>query len=130
MGQGFPRQLFAFNRIYHHDVEVIAKPLGVIDTFCFIQKIFGPAQVGCAHHQSFQPEMVAQLTRRARLMDPSFMNQGDAGAALGFVKVRRGDHDRDSLGRKLRQRVPKLPARNRINTGSWFIKQQNLRFDD
>ena len=74
--------------------------------------------------------MIAQFARRAGLMNAAFVHQGDARATLCFVEIWRGNNDRNSLARKIRQRVPEFPPRDRIDAGSRLVQQQNLRFND
>ena len=48
-------------------------------------------------------------------------------AALRFIEVRRGDEDRQAVGRQVRERVPELAARYRIDAGGRLIEQQDAR---
>ena len=52
--------------------------------------------------------------------------QRDARAALGLVQVRRGHHDRDALREELRQQLPELAARHRIDAGRRLVEQDEL----
>ena len=51
-------------------------------------------------------------------------------AALGFVQVRRRHHDRQPCGQELRQQLPELAPRHRIDAGRRFVEQQQLRLVD
>ena len=60
----------------------------------------------------------------------AFVQQRDARAALGFVEVRRRHQDGDALGQKLRQQLPELAARHRIDAGGRLVEHDHLRLVD
>ena len=59
------------------------------------------------------------------LKELALVHEGDAIAALGFVQVRRGDEDGEAVGREMRQGVPELAARDRIDAGGGLVEQQH-----
>ena len=68
-----------------------------------------------------------QCTWRVERQHAALVQQGDAGAALGFIEVRSRHQDRDARCQKLRQQLPEFATRNRINTGRGFVEQNHLR---
>ena len=58
------------------------------------------------------------------------MQQRHARAALGLVEIRRGHHDRDALAQELRQQLPELAARHRIDAGRRLVEQDERRLVD
>ena len=95
-----------------------------------MQEIFSAAQFRCPNLEALKTKTMPQFTRRARSMNPAFVHQRDACATLGFVEIRRGDDDCDSLVREIRERVPELAPRYGIDAGGRFVQQQDLWFDD
>src|SRR6516162_6669690 len=74
--------------------------------------------------------MVPQLARRSGLMYASFIHQRNTVTTLSLVKVRGGNHDRNSLTRERGKRVPEFAPCNRIDAGGGLVQQEDLRFDD
>src|SRR5712671_6120024 len=56
------------------------------------------------------------------------INVRDVAAAFGFVHVMGGDEERDAVAGKLEEKIPELPARDRIDSGSGLVKEQELGF--
>jgi hypothetical protein len=48
-------------------------------------------------------------------------------ATLGLIEVGGGHQDRETLGRQVRQRVPELAPRHRVDAGGGFVEQQHAR---
>ena len=69
----------------------------------------------------------AQRGRRVERQQPAFVQQRHARAALGLVEIRRRHQDRDALAQKLRQQLPELAARHRIDAGRRLVEQDDLR---
>ena len=70
----------------------------------------------------------ARLQRRRRVerQQPALVQQRDARAPLGLVQVRRRHHDREALRQELRQQLPELAPRHRIDAGRRLVEQQDL----
>ncbi len=69
----------------------------------------------------------AQFRRRADLLNLALMHQRHAVAALGFIQIGRCQHDRQAVGGQVRQRIPELAARYRIDAGGRLVQQQHAR---
>src|SRR5437868_14886348 len=68
-----------------------------------------------------------QLSRRAQRYHPTVIDDCDAIAqALGFFHVVGRQHDRPALVLKLRDQIPELPARLRIEPGGGFVEEEEL----
>ena len=80
-----------------------------------------------AHLQPGGAEAAAQLGRRADLLNDAVVHQRDAMAALGLVEVGGGHQNRQPVRREVRQRVPELAPRHRIDAGRRLVEQQHPR---
>ena len=80
------------------------------------------------HHRPGQ--LPAQIVRRVEGDDFAFVQQRDPVAALGFVQVRRADENRDALLQELREELPELAARHRIDAGRRLVEQDHARLVD
>ena len=69
----------------------------------------------------------AKRRRRVQREQPAFVQQRDARAALGLVEIRRRHQDRDALAQKLRQQLPELAPRHRIDARGRLVEQDDLR---
>ncbi len=81
-----------------------------------------------AHFQPRGAEAAANLGRRADLLDRAGMHQRDAMAAFRLVEIRCGHENRQAVGGQMRERVPELAPRDRIDAGRRLVEQQHLRF--
>ena len=95
-----------------------------------VQRALRGAQIAWTHFDTLGVQALAQFGGRAELPDLAQMHQRDAMAALRFVEIRRGDEDREAVGRQMRERVPEFAARNRIDAGRRLVEQQHLRLRD
>ena len=76
---------------------------------------------------------VSPARSRARLVERehlALVQQRDARAALGFVEVRRRHQDGDALREELRQQLPELAARHRVDAGRRLVEHDDLRLVD
>ena len=73
--------------------------------------------------QADESETVPQLLRRRNLSNSTRVHQRDAMAAFGFVEIRCGDDNCQPLCCEVRQRVPKLAPRDRIDSSRRLIEQ-------
>src|SRR5947208_8669958 len=72
-----------------------------------------------------------QLPRRAQRYHPTVIDDCDAIAkTLCFFHVVRRQHDRPALVLKLRDQVPELPARLRIEPGGGLVQKEEMRVPD
>ena len=116
--------LSGLHLVYQH-VEAVAEPLDIDDPVALRQGGLGPAQVARAHLQTLQPQGLAQLGRRAGPMQASVVHEGHAMAPLRLVEIRRCQENRHALARELRERVPELAARDRIDARRRLVEQEN-----
>ncbi len=58
------------------------------------------------------------------------VQQRDARAPLRLVEVRRRHHDGEPVAEELRQQLPELAPRDRIDAGRRLVEQQHLRLVD
>ena len=71
-------------------------------------------------------ERRAQRRRRVEREQPALVQQRHARAALRLVEIRRRHHDRDALREELRQQLPELAPRHRIDAGRRLVEQDQL----
>ena len=128
---GARRERVALRRIVHQQIQPVAESLHVDDCALLASErrehAFGLAQVGGAQFQAFRVQARTQLRRRAELLNFAQMHERHAVAALGFVQVRRGDQDRQSVRRQVREHIPEFAARDRIDAGGGLVEQQHAR---
>ena len=131
--QGRLNRRAARHGIFHNDVQPVAESLDIFDNgvnhaiFGFGELVFSLRQIGGVDFQPPHAQAIPQFGRRAGLMDLAEMHQRHLMAALGFIQIRRGHHDGQSLRGQVRQGVPKLAPRNRIDARGRLIQQQNAR---
>src|SRR5262249_48391752 len=65
--------------------------------------------------------------RRAVSDQLPVVDVGEMTAPLSLIHIMRGNEKRDALPRKLKQQIPKLTARDWIDSGSWLVQEQNRR---
>src|SRR6266702_1240554 len=71
---------------------------------------------------------VAERIGRAVSDEFAVINVGDVAAALGFVHVVGGDEEGDAVSAHLKEKVPELAARDRINACGGLIEKEKLGF--
>src|SRR5215471_7454678 len=69
-----------------------------------------------------------QSVRRAVGDELPVVNVGDVAAAFSFVHVVGGYEKRDAVAGKLKEQIPELAARDRVDARGGFIKKKQLRF--
>ena len=72
----------------------------------------------------------AQARRLVARQDAALVQQRDAAAPLGLVQVGRGHQDRDAARQELRQQLPELAPRHRIDAGRRLVEQDQLGLVD
>src|ERR1022692_34108 len=118
--------------ILHNYVQPVAESLHVADraVFGFGELVFRLLQIGGVDLQAPHAQALPQFGRRAGLLDLAEMHQRDLVAALGFIQIGRGDHDRQAVRCQMRQRVQEFAPGDWIDARGRLIEQQNARLCD
>ena len=90
----------------------------------------GSPMIGDDHLEERARQRRAQRVGTIEREQPSLVQQRDAGAALRLVEIRRRHHDRDALRQKLRQQLPELAPRHRIDAGRRLVEHDQRRLVD
>src|SRR5262249_5509058 len=102
----------------------------ILDPRSVLKDIEGMAELRSPDNKALEAEALAQLTRRADLMNEPVVHQRHAVTAFCLIQIRRGDDDRDASGGESRQRIPDPAARTRVDAGCRLVQQENLRLDE
>ena len=111
---GFFQNAFCLDRLAYQKIEMVAESLRVQD-FAILSADLRKrpvrfAQVWSVEFKPFCVEAGPKLVRRADLPDLTQVHQRHPMTPLGFVQVRSGHEQRETVGRQMSQSVPELAA--------------------
>src|SRR5918995_6491539 len=108
-------------------VRALAERLHVLHARLILRKAHGPDLVSSNHFEDPSGQPGAKSIGCVERQEAALVQQCDARAALGFIEIRGADEDGDPQLEELRQQLPELAARHRVDAGRGLVEQDDAR---